>query len=357
MANKPSNLDALNTFFLDPNVAGELTGNAQLNHIPKVAQTNTGANADGMMGFQNGSGVNFQTLDAATPCVYMPAVLVVMSVPLMYITEGGLATPMAFMIKDLVENHTRSATGFDFGYSNEPQQAGVGMDGQNFQVPGKTTRSQPSPSFMWPELQGNLVFNIIQKWMFDINHPDTNAACAQAIYPGAWTMSAYSMSILLIQYDQTMRPDHVIDGVYYTNMWPLGTGDIGYERVLGSTKHPERNVNFTAICQHNDMTKALAMAVAEQLQLHKHNYNIAPTARTAIQKAISEYGLYQEHVERREWANDAAKAGLVKNDVNKESGATIANASWNNMAATTLAGNKPASSTFGANTRTPWFEN
>lgn len=356
MANNVPNLDALSSFFMPAAEAGELTGFAQNNQIPAVAERNTGTTAKSMMGFQNGSGINFQTLDAATPCVYMPAVLVVMSVPLMYITAGGQPTPMAYMIKDLVENHTRSATGFEFGYSNEPQQAGVGMDGQNYQVPGKTTRSQPTPSFMWPELQGNLVFNIIQKWMFDINHPDTNAACAQAIYPGAWTMSAYSMSVLLIQYDQTMRPDHIIDGVYYTNMWPLGTGDIGYERVLGSTKHPERNVSFTCIVQHNEMTKALAVAVAEQLQLHKHNYNIAPTQRTQIQKAISSYGYYQEHVERRNWVDDAAKAGIQKQDITTSS-AQVANAAWMDPQNTAYAGESPAPSTFLGNTNTPWYEN
>ena len=357
MANPATKPDVLASYFEDAPFAGELTGFQQSNQIPKAAGRldAAGNNVSSISGFQNGSGVNFQTLDAVTPCVYMPAVLVVMSVPLMYITAGGQPTPMAYMIKDLVENHTRSATGFEFGYTLETQQAGIGNDGQNFVVPGKTQRSQPSPSFMWPELQGNLVWNTIQKWMFDINHPDTNASCAQAIYPGAWTMSAYSMSILLIQFDQTMRPDHVIDGVYYTNMFPLGTGDIGYERVLGQTKHPERNVNFTAIVQHNDMTKALAIAVAEQLQLHKHNYNIAPTQRNQIQKAIAKLGYYEEHVERREWADDAAAAGVVKQDVSPES-ATVANASWMDPTNTSLAGDIPAASTYLGNTNQPWYE-
>ncbi len=349
----------LNQYFIPSEKANELTGFYQENQLPGMPDAFKAD--DGVdIGFQNGAGVNFQTLDVATPCVYMPAVIVVMAVPLMYIKEDGQATPMAYLIKDLIENHARQATGFDINYTLETQQAGIGNDGQEFQVPGKTKRSQPTPSFTFPELQGNLVINTIKKWIFDINHPDTNAACAQAIYPGAWTMSAYSMSVLLIQYDQTMRPDKVIDGVYYTNMWPTGTGDFGYERVIGTTKHPERNISFTAIAQHNDATKALAVAVAEQLQLHKHNYNIAPTARDGIQKTISEFGYWTEHKNRTDWAQKAQdNLGGVVRDPTKGQYAYGAHLNdqatgFEDQAKSTISGtNAPQQQKGGS---TPWYE-
>jgi len=279
-------------YFMSSAEAGAVTGFAQSNHVPETYRN-----------LQNGTGANIPMLDCATPCVYTPAVIVVMSVPLMYITESGQATPIAWVIKDLVESHSRNVTGIDVSYQlNQLDNAGVGMDGQNFQVPGKTTRQQQSPQFTWTELMGNLVVNTIKKWMFDINHPDTNAACAQAIYPGAWSMSAYSMSMLVIQFDATMRPDHILDGVYFTNMWPTNTGDFSYKRELGQYVVPERAITFTSIQQHSDATKAVAMAVAEQLQLHKHNYNIAPVGRTNIDKAIMDGGVFAEHEDKMDWA-------------------------------------------------------
>lgn len=286
----------LGRFFYEPEQAAQVTGVQQSNFFPKIEDENGHRS-----GLQLGSGTNMPLLDVATPCVFTPVVLVVTSLPAMYIVEGK-PTRMAWIIKDLIESHAKSVTGIDFGYTLGTQEGPVGHDGQNFQVPAKTTRGQVSPSFSFDELSGNLVWNTFRKWIWDIQHPDTNASMANVVYPGAYTMSAYAMSFMAIQFDPTMRPDQIIDAAHYTNVWPTGTGEIGFERTIGTVKHPDRSISMTGIVQHNDYIKTLAMTIAEQLALHKHNYNIAPPYRKAVDKSIREIGLHVEHEERMGWA-------------------------------------------------------
>lgn len=308
MASK--NQDTLKKYFYQPYEAAQLSGIEQETFAPLTSERDA-------TGLQLGSGLNAPMLDVATPCTFTPVVLVVMSTPAMY-TVDGRPTRMATLIKDLIESHAKQVTGIDFSYTLGTQQSPVGHDSQEMMVPAKTTRSQVSPSFVFAELSGNLVFNTFKKWIWDIQHPDTNASMAQVRYPGAYTMSAYSMSMMAIQFDPTMRPDHIIDAAYYTNMFPLGTGEIGFERTIGQVKHPERTINFSGIVQHNDMIKALAMSVAEQLALHKHNYNIAPPGRNIISKDIADLGLWTEHRERTAWAT---QDGVNVLDTTQNSGA------------------------------------
>ena len=257
--------------------------------------------------FQLGMGINAPMLDVATPCSFTPAVIVVTSVPAMYMLDGSKPTVMAQLTKDLMESHAKSVSGIDFGYSlGVDTSANVGMDSQMFGVPGKTTRNQPSPTFTFTELSGDLVFNWAKKWIWDINHPDTNVSMAQVQFPGAYTMSAYAASFMVIQFDPTMRPDRIIDAAHYVNVFPTGTGDIGFERTIGTVKVPERSITFQAIVQHNPYIKSLAMAIAEKLQLHVHNYNVAPPNKLTVDRGLSQFGLEGEMVDRRAWAADPA---------------------------------------------------
>ena len=302
--------ETIEKYFYQPAQTAQVTGIEQTTFMPLTSEEEA-------TGLQLGSGLNGPMLDVATPCTFTPVVIVVMSTPAMY-TVDGKPTRMATLIKDLIESHAKQVTGIDFGYTLGTQQSPVGHDSQEMMVPAKTTRSQVSPSFVFAELSGNLVFNTFKKWIWDIQHPDTNASMAQVRYPGAYTMSAYAMSMMAIQFDPTMRPDHIIDAAYYTNMFPLQTGEIGFERTIGQVKHPERTINFSGIVQHNDYIKSLAMSVAEQLSLHKHNYNIAPPGRSAISKDISELGLWTEHRERTKWAT---QDGISANDTTANSSA------------------------------------
>lgn len=257
--------------------------------------------------FQLGMGINAPMLDVATPCSFTPVVIVVTSVPAMYMRNGAKPTVMAQLIKDLMESHAKSVSGIDFGYTlGVDTSANVGMDGQMFGVPGKTTRGQVSPSFTFTELSGDLVFNWAKKWIWDIQHPDTNASMAQVQFPGAYTMSSYAASFMAIQFDPTMRPDRIIDAAHYVNVFPTGTGDIGFERTIGTVKVPERSIPFNAIVQHNPYIKSLAMAMASKLKLHVHNYNVAPPNKLTVDRHLSGLGLDGEMIDRRAWQTNPA---------------------------------------------------
>jgi hypothetical protein len=265
-------------------------------------------------------GINAPMLDVATPCTYTPAVIVVTSIPAMYMANGAQPTVMGQLTKDLLESHAKSVSGIDFGYTlGVDTGSNVGMDSQMFGVPTKTTRNQPSPSFVFTELSGNLVFNWAKKWIWDIQHPDTNASMAQVQFPGAYTMSAYAASFMVIQFDPTMRPDRIIDAAHYVNVFPTATGDIGFERTIGTVKVPERTIPFHAIVQHNPYIKSLAMAMADKLQLHIHNYNVAPPNKLTVDSRLSGLGLEGEMIDRRNgWKDIPALAPTNQPNYNTE---------------------------------------
>ena len=286
----------LGKYFYEPEIASQISGVAQKTSLPMTSDEK------GLTtGLHLGSGINAPMLDVATPCMFSPVVLVVTSLPAMYVVDGQV-TRMGWVIKDLIESHAKSVSGIDFSYSMDTQEAPAGHDGQQQASPGKTKRSAVSPSFVFAELSGNIVWDTFRKWMWDCNHPDTNAGMSNVVYPGAWTMSAYSMSMMAIQFDPTMRPDHIIAAAHYVNMFPTGIGEIGFKREIGTYSHPERNIQFTGMVQHNDYIKTLAMTIAERLALHKHNYNLAPPFRKAVDKNIEGIGLGMEHQERMAWA-------------------------------------------------------
>lgn len=250
--------------------------------------------------FQLGMGLNAPMLDVATPCTFTPAVIVVTSVPAMYMIDGK-PTCMGVLIKNLLETHAKSVTGIDFGYTlGTDTAANAGHDSQNIAVPTKTTRSAVNPNFTFTELSGNLVFNCFKRWIWDIQHPDTNASMAQVQFPGAWTMSAYSASFMVIQFDPTMRPDRIIDAAHYCNVFPTETGQIGFERTIGTVKPLERSIPFTGIVQHNIQTKAIAIEIAEKLKLHVHNYDLAPVHKRSIDEMLADTGYEKEMSDMRQ---------------------------------------------------------
>ena len=227
-------------------------------------------------GGQLGTGIQITRLDAATPLVFNPAVLVVTQTPGMWDNQPYAQK----MLKSLVEVHAKEVTGLDVSYTLNTATTPVGWDGQEMKVPTNTTRSAVDPSFTWTEVTGNLVWNFIRKWIFDIQHPDTNASLMSATLDSNETMppflmSSFSMSMMAIQFDPTMLPENIIDGFYYTCMFPTGTGEFGLQRSWGQTQTKDRSIQFTGLVQHNDNTKWLAQEMASILQFHKVNYNKA----------------------------------------------------------------------------------
>ena len=240
--------------------------------------------------FHLGMGINAPMLDVATPCTFTPAVIVVISIPQMYM-NNGVPTAMGILTKNLMETHAKAVSGIDFGYTLGTDTAAMaGHDTQQFAVPTKTTRGAVNPSFTFTELSGNLVWNWAKRWIWDIQHPDTNASMAQVNFPGAYTMSAYAASFMVIQFDPTMRPERIIDAAHICNVFPTETGSIGFERTIGTVKPLERTINFTGIVQHNAQTKAIGIEIARKLNLHVHNYDNTNPHKTDVDKGINAIG-------------------------------------------------------------------
>lgn len=227
---------------------------------------------------QLGMGIRFTKLDGATPAVFNPTVCIVLNTPSMWDKYPKLQE----MLRAIIETHAKSISGIDFSYTLDVEETPVGHDGQNLSVPKRTTRSGVNPSITVPEYPGMPVYNLFKQWIFDIQNPDTNASTlpaqlgdgSEGDIPG-WFVSAYSMSMICIQYDPSGLPDRIYDACIITNMFPKEIGEIGFERNIGNTKMMERSINFTGLVQHNEMTKALGISVAKMLNMHKVNYNFA----------------------------------------------------------------------------------
>ena len=238
-------------------------------------------------GGQLGVGYQPDTIDAATPLVFTPTHLVVMHTPTMFDSNPKIGQA----IKALIETHPKSVSGIDFGYSVETESTIFGNDGQEMEIPKSTKRSAVSPSFTFQELTGNVVWNIFKNWVFNLSHPDTNAAFSDNKDALPFMTSTYSMSMLAIQYDPTQVADNIIDGAYYTNMFPKGTGELGLERTPGQSKIMERSVEFSAIVFHNYYTKLMAIEHAKALNIKSINYNIVKTGLTQVEKKLDGSGL------------------------------------------------------------------
>ena len=225
---------------------------------------------------QLGTGIRVAKLDGATPAVFSPVVGIVLSLPSMWDPWPKLQETL----KALVETHAKSITGIDFSYSLESTTGYNFHDGQPFDVPTRSTRSSVTPSMSFVEYTGMPVYNLFKTWITDIQHPDTNASILPAILnndsdiPG-WSMSAYSMSMLFIQYDPSGLPDRIMDAYLIVNMFPTSIGEIGFERTIGTVGIKERSISFTGIVQHNENTRELGIRVAKMLQLEKINYDFA----------------------------------------------------------------------------------
>ena len=246
-------------------------------------------------GAQLGIGYQPKLIDAATPIVFPPVSLIVLQTPTMYDSEPKIGQ----MIKSVIESHAKAVSGLDISYTLDTSTQPAGHDGQEQEVPLQTKRSAPSPSFTFPEVSGNLIWNLFRKWIWDISHPDTNISMNDLTGKNAgkvkpFTMSAYSMSMLAVQFDPTYLAENIIDAVFYTNMFPKETGELGLERTIGTSKNPERTIPFSAIAQHNHHILKLAKDIVKTIQVEKANYSILPPGITKIESGIEESGLRQQ---------------------------------------------------------------
>lgn len=249
-------------------------------------------------GGQLGYGFKAGAFDAATPLAFPPAVIVVLQTPMMWDADNlGDDGVLAMTVKSMFETHAKSVTGIDVAYTLDSGDQPIGHDGQTFKVPTQSKRTEVSPSFTWPEVTGNLVWNIIHRWIWDIQDPDTNAGLEFMENPLPYTMSAYSLTFMAIQFDQTMHPDRIIDAAIYCNVYPQATGELGIQRTIGTTEVKERNVTFNAYLMHNKYTKFLGRQIATRLNLRSETYRVASPN---VQEIDPQFGD----------SNDTANAGI-----------------------------------------------
>lgn len=250
----------------------------------------SGTVANLLQGAQLGLGFKAGAFDAATPLAFPPAVIVVMQTPSMYKDFPLLAQT----IKAMFECHAKSVTGIDVSYATESSGQPVGHDGQELVVPTKTKRTQPTPTFVWPEVLGNLIWNIIKRWCWDMNDPDTNAGMEFLENPDPYTLSSYALSFMSIQYDQTMIPERIIDAAFFTNVFPQGTNELGMKREIGQTTVQERSITFNAYQIHNNKTKEIGIALGKEMSLRNNNYISAAPSASKVTSLIKEQGLVED---------------------------------------------------------------
>lgn len=243
-------------------------------------------------GGQVGFGPMLGNLDANTPPVFTSLQLFVTHVPTIFnYIPNGIET-----FKALYETHMVSFEGLDFAYSMEIDGTPVGRDGQLQNVPTRQVRSQISPTAMWPEKIGNLVFNMHRLWMNAMHDVDTQASSMAGIISSGTTLpplvaSMYAADFLFIQFDSTYRPENIIDAFAMTNVFPTEIGSPGYQLNTLETHRPDRNVTFTGIVQHNANTVNVARNVAGLVNLHEVNYQDALPIAQGIESQLAGQGL------------------------------------------------------------------
>lgn len=256
--------------------------------------------ADMFKGTQLGAGLRPANIDAASPATFTPTVFVVLQTPTMYDKQYPA---FGRMIKQLVESHATSITGVDFGYNLETDSKLIGNDGQSIKVPTKAKRTEVAPSMVFPEITGNLVWELFRQWLVDIQDPDTNISMARFQKDGQegftdlgpYMSSLYSMSMIGIQFDPTGLPDRIIDAAFYSNMFPTDPGgQFGFERNIGQVVTKDRTVNFTGHVQHNDATRALGIEIAKKLKLNLLRYNNVKPGVTDVAQHLTQSGLADE---------------------------------------------------------------
>jgi len=273
----------------------KVMSNALIKDAVNIANGDVGKVANIIDG-ANGIGFRHATVDSLTPLTLTPIVPIVTHAPTLF----KHVTYMDKIWKSLVERHLRSLTGIDFGYTLETaSQGGQQNDGQELAIPTKTKRSAVTPSFVWPEVQGMMVYNFIKTWISIINDPDTNGSLLSSrLNDGEFDpmlYSSFSSSICLIQFDPTFHPSNIIAGYMLNCVFPTETGMVQISNERGTVTAPvERTIPFSAIIQDSTKTFEAAQAIAETLALHRADFRNAVSVADAIDERLQGNGVEQE---------------------------------------------------------------
>lgn len=238
-------------------------------------------------GSQLGVGYQAKYFDASTPLVFPPAAIIVLQTPQMWkdIPELG------YWLKVMMECHAKDVSGIDFSYNLASQGQPVGHDGQEMATPTKATRSAVSPTFVYPEVGGNLIWNFHRRWITDIQNPDTNASMEFLDTPVPYSMSQYAATFMAIQFDPSSHHTMITDAMVYTNVYPQSTTDLGAQRQIGQSKIMERSITYNGYLIHNNQTRELGRTIAAEMDIRRAKYLYAPANVDGIDGKIADAGI------------------------------------------------------------------
>ena len=267
---------------------------ALLKNVANIGMHNNAAIGNVVKGGQLGVGPHLTLLDSVTPLVFPPVVPVITHIPTMFNRFDKIGE----ILKALIERHTKSISGIDFGYELDVAEGMILSDGQPVNVPTKNKRTAIAPNFTWPELPGNLVWNFHEFWLSLISHPDTHFSKLAALTGDdsfdTHLFSAYSMDVCFIQFDTTFLPRNILSAIFVTTMFPKNTGTLNIKREVGTTDSPERSIDYNGIVQHNSSTLEAGRQIAEILGLHRANFDKAPPIATEIEDSSKNMGVQAE---------------------------------------------------------------
>ena len=152
-------------------------------------------------GGQLGVGPRLALIDAATPLVFAPAIPIITHIPEMMKSVPG----MGGILKALVERHSKTITGVDFGYEMDEGAAYVLADGQEAKVPTINKRTQIAPNMTFAEIQGNLVWNFFRQWMTMISSPDTHFSSMASMVGDSAQLNPFVYSYFSMDIDYFLK--------------------------------------------------------------------------------------------------------------------------------------------------------
>jgi hypothetical protein len=151
---------------------------------------------------------------------------------------------------------------------------------------------------VFPEVLGNLVWNMMRLWITWISDPDTQSSRLSQLgnvdTNQPMLASSYAMDMLFIQPGRTLRPEDMVDAWIFTNLWPKETSAAGYQRTIGEVTRPERSIPFAGVYQHNTNTRHVGRSVMEVLGMHRVNFDIATPVMSQISDRIADLGVQEE---------------------------------------------------------------
>ena len=243
-------------------------------------------------GGQYGPGPIFTSLSASSPLVLPRAFICVIETPRMY--DNNLA--FAYLIKTLMESCAKSVSGIDLNYNTNFNSVEMGRDSQTMETPAKTVRVQPSPTFVWPEYIGNVVWNTMYKWTTDMQDPDTNAVGVKTTMDrdDYFDYRFYGATMFVMQPDTTFQARRLINSYIITNVAPKTTGELGVKVEMTDAPSPERSINFSGFQIHNKDTVEMGKILWQTLQLEGVNYKNLTNGIGAINSNIKNAGIFRD---------------------------------------------------------------